>query len=147
MLACPACRKRTFTRREIVGTLGAKCPACGEVARLDSMSRCLLACVLAVSLWSLLLFGNFFYSGYLFVFSTIVLLAGWPLLLAVALPLLALEKAPTGNCFDRRQTIAMFAILIVVAVVIDGLLSYRSAADRADADTMSPEVRTSSVRK
>jgi hypothetical protein len=143
MLACPACKKRSFSRSEIVGAGldgGVRCPSCGQVARLDQMSRCLVACVLAVLLWIMLLYGNLFYSGYLFVFSTIAILAGWPLLLAAALPLLALEKSPGGKCFDRKQSMAMFAILIVAAIVIDGLLSYRSAADRADANTMSAGV-------
>ena len=147
MLACPACRKRTFTRHDISTLGGAKCPACGHLARLDSMSRALVACALGIILWSLLLYGNLFYSGFLFVFSTIVIVVGWPLLLAIAMPLLALEKSPGGVYLDRRQSIAMLALLIVLAIGIDGLLSYRSDADKADADTMSPRVDTTPVKK
>ncbi len=147
MLACPGCRKRTFTRHEISTLGGAKCPACGQLARLDSMSRALVACTLAIILWSLLLYGNLFYSGFLFVFSTIVIVVGWPLLLAIAMPLLALEKSPGGVYLDRRQNIAMLALLVLLAIGIDGLLSYRSDADKADADTMSPRVETTPVKK
>lgn len=147
MLACPACHKRTFTRREISTLGGAKCPACGQLARLDSMSRALVACTLAIILWSLLLYGNLFYSGFLFVFSAIVIVVGWPLLLTITMPLLALEKSPGGVYLDRRQSIGMLALLILLAIGIDGLLSYRSDADKADADTMSPRVDTTPVKK
>jgi hypothetical protein len=122
----------------------AKCPACGELARLDAMSRFLPTCLLALLLWMLLLHGNILYSGYLFLFSTIVILSGWRLLCAAALPLLSLEKVPGGTCFDRRQSIVTLAILIVTAIVIDGLMSYRSDADGALDDAASPSVSASS---
>ena len=108
----------------------AECPACGELARLDQMSRCLVAIVLALLLWILLLYGDIFDSGYLFLFSTIVIVIGWRLLCAAALPVLTLEKSPGHIRFDRRQNIVMLAILIVTTIAIDGLMSYRSDADK-----------------
>jgi hypothetical protein len=147
MIPCPACKRRTFSGR---GMLGAnldgrvKCPACGQLARLDSMSRCLLTCTLALLLWMLLLHGDIFDSGYLFLFSTIVIVSGWRLLCAAALPLLTLETAAGGTCFNRRQSIVTLAILIMTSVVMDGLMSYRSDADRALGDAASPKVRVSS---
>lgn len=102
------------------------------------MSRCLVACMLALLLCMMLFYGNLFYSGYLFVFSMIVILGGWRLLSAALLPLLSLEKVPGGTCFDRRQSIVTLAIMIVVAIVIDGLMSYRSDADKARANAASP---------
>jgi hypothetical protein len=143
MIPCPGCKRRVISSREMLGASldgPAKCPACGQLARLDSMSRCLLTCMLALLLWMLLLHGNIFDSGYLFLFSTIVILGGWRLLCAAALPLLTLEKAAGSTCFSRRQSIATLAILLVTSIVMDGLMSYRSDADRALGDAKSPSV-------
>ena len=141
MIACPACKRRSFTYREMLGASldgGAQCPVCREVARLDQMSRGMIACMLALLLWMLLFYYDVFYSGYLFLFSMTVILAGWRLLSAAALPMLALETVPNGFCFDRRQTLVTLAILLVTAIAIDGLLSYRSAADKAQANAAAP---------
>jgi len=147
MIPCPVCKRRVFSGREMFGASldgRAKCPACGQLAHLDSVSRCLLTGVLAMLLWMLLLHGNIFYSGYLFLFSTIVILSGWRLLCVAALPLLSLEKVAGGACFSRRQSLVTFAILIVTSIVIDGLMSYRSDADRGFRDAASPSVSASS---
>jgi hypothetical protein len=145
MVVCPACNRRVLTHREILAASldgAAKCPGCGQLARLDSLSRCLVGCVLALLLWMLLLQGNLFYSGYLFVFSTIVVLAGWRLLSAATLPLLSLEKLPTCTCFNRKQSLVTLAIVIVTAIAIDVLLSYRSHADKLHANAVPPTVNT-----
>jgi hypothetical protein len=146
MIPCPACKRRIFSGREMLGAGvdgGAKCPACGQLARLDSVSRCLVTCVLALLLWMLLLHGKILYSGYLFLFSTIVIIIGWRLLCAAALPLLSLEQMAQGRSFDRRQNIVTVAILIVTSIVIDGLLSYRSDVDRALGNAEPPSVSAS----
>jgi hypothetical protein len=140
MIVCPACKRRVFSHREIVGVSldgRAKCPACGALARLDQMSRCLVATVLALLLWLLLFYGDIFYSGYLFVLSISVILSGWRLLSALALPILSLEKVPGRTRFDRRQNIVAIAALIITGLVIDGLLSYRSEADKRQATAAS----------
>ncbi len=146
-IACPACKRRSFGGREVLGASldgRAKCPACGRLARLDQMSRCVLSCVLALLLWLMLLHGDILYSGYLFLFSMIVILGGSRLLAAATLPLLSLEKAEGHAGFDRRQSIVTVAILIVLAGVIDGLLAYRSDADRAHDDAPSQGVSAGS---
>ena len=147
MSACPACKRRTFTRHDFLGAGldgTAKCRACGQVARLDAMSRFFVTGVLVLLLWMILLYGNILFSGYLFIFSTIVIFGGWRLLTAAALPLITLEKAPRGTCLDRRQSVFILAIMIVVALVIDGLMSYRSDADKAHANAASPSVNARS---
>ena len=136
MIACPACKRRSFTYREMLAVRLdglAKCPACGELARMDQMSRSLLAIVLALLLWMLLLSAGIFYSGYLFIFSTVVIVIGWRLLSAAVLPVLALEQAPGHTRFDRGQNMVMLATLIVTAIFLDGLMSYRSDADNRHA--------------
>ena len=115
----------------------AKCPGCGALARLDQVSRCLVTGALALLLWLLLLHGNIFYSGYLFMFSMSFIIIGWRLLCAAALPLLSLEHVPGQTRFDRRQNIATIAALMVTAVAIDGLMSYRSDADKRQAAAVS----------
>jgi drug/metabolite transporter (DMT)-like permease len=140
MIACPGCKRRVVTHREMLqagldGRL--TCPACGELACLDETSRCLVTAVLALLLWMLLLHGNFFFSGYVFIVSTIVIVIGWRLLSAAALPLLSLAKAPGHGSLDRRQNIVTLAILIVTAIVIDGLMTYRSDADKRQATATS----------
>jgi hypothetical protein len=147
MIPCPACKRRTFSGQEMLSASldgRAKCPACGQLACLDAMSRFLLTSLLALLLWMLLLHGNIFYSGYLFLFSTVVIISGWRLLCAAALPLLSLEKAGGSACFSRKQSLVTFAILIVTSIVIDGLMSYRSEADRGFRDAASPSVSASS---
>lgn len=147
MKACPACKRRIFTQRDILGSNingWVKCPACDHVARLDQMSRFLVTATLALSLFMMLLYGNIFFSGYLFVYSTIFIFAGWRLLSAAVLPLLALETAPGGFYLNRRQSIVTLVIMIVSAVALDGLLSYRSDADKADAAAAVQRVNTGS---
>ena len=146
MIACPGCKRRIIAYREILGASldGATvCPACGQVARLDAFSRCVVACMLAMLLWMMLFHADLLFSRYLFLFSMIVILGGWRLLSAAALPLLTLEKAP-GTCFDRRQSIVMLVVLIVFAIILDGFMSYRSEADKAYASTASADGDTSS---
>ena len=140
MIACPACKRHVFTHREMLysGLDGrVACPACDELACLDQTSRCLVTGVLALFLWMLLLHGDFFYSDCLFIVSTIVIVIGWRLLCAAGLPLLTLEKAPGHGSFDRRQNLVTLAILIVTAVAIDGLMAYRSDADKRHATATS----------
>lgn len=136
MAACPTCKRRIFVPRDMLFMSidgQAQCRACGALARLDQMSRFLVAAVLALFLWMLLLHGNVFFSGYLFIFSTTAIVVGWRLLCAAALPLLTLEPAPDALRYDRRHDLIAVAALFVTAAAIDGLMSYRSDADRRSA--------------
>ena len=134
MIACPACKRRVVSQRDILNVRvdgHVKCPACGQLARLDSMSRCCVGCIVALLLFMTLLHGGFFYSHYLFLISTVFILGCPRILAAAALPLLTLERAPGSTRFTRRQNLATLGIMMVVAVAIDGLMSYRSPADNA----------------
>ena len=115
------------------------CPVCGEYARLDNLSRCLVTCLLAFMLWLLMVQLQLFYRGYLFVFSMLVILGGWRLLAAATLPLLSLEKAQSRSAFDRRRSVVTVMIMMLVAIAIDGLLSYRSDADKSYAARLAAE--------
>lgn len=146
MISCPACRRRVFTYREmLVANIEgwSTCPVCGQVARLDGLSRTLVGCTLGLLLWYTLYRGELFFSGYLFAFSTLFIIGGWRVVAAALLPLLAIEKAPDGFHLNRRQSMAMFAIIVVVAVAVDGLLSYRSPADKAEAAAAAQRMDTS----
>jgi hypothetical protein len=96
---------------------------CGAFARLDQTSRFLIACPLSLLLWFALLYWDILFSGYLFLFSTIAIFAGWRLLSAAILPALALEKSRDAVFCGRRQTIVSLAIMIVTAIAIDAVMS------------------------
>jgi hypothetical protein len=147
MIGCPSCKRRSFSHVEMLAASldGAlQCPACGELARLDTMSRCVVACLLAIVLSILLLYGNIFYSGYLFAISTIFVLAGWRVLCAMLLPIMSLEKSPESTRFDRRQNMVTLAILIFAAIAFDGFMTSPTDADRARMNAASPNVSASS---
>ena len=108
MLACPRCRRPTFTRRDLVSTAldgTAQCRACGQPVRLDVFSRWLLSCVIALILPGVLLYGDLFYSGHLFVISLVFVFAAWTALSWVLCPLFTLERATTGRPIDRTTGI------------------------------------------
>ena len=118
MIACPACKRRVVGQEELLranldGTV--KCPVCGAFARLDQTSRFLVACPLSLLLWFALLYWDILFSGYLFLFSTIAIFAGWRLLSAAILPALALEKSRDAVWCGRTQTVVSLAIMIVTA--------------------------------
>lgn len=108
------------------------------------MSRFLVGCPLALLLFFALLHGDLFFSSYLFVFSTIFIFGGWRIISALMLPLLALEKAPGGFYLNRRQSVALLALLIVFAIAVDVLLAYRSEADKADIEAATRNASTRS---
>jgi hypothetical protein len=140
MIACPACKRRAVGSADLLWTNldgSVQCPACGGLSRLDQMSRLLVSCPLALLLWLAVLHWDLLFSGYLFLFSTVVILAGWRVLSAVAMPALALERSPDGRVFDRKQTLVSLAIMIATAVLIDSFMSYRTEADSAYAATAS----------
>jgi hypothetical protein len=140
MIACPECKRRVFGQAELLWANldgSVKCPACGAFACLDQFSRLLVACPLSLLLWMAVLYWDILFSGYLFLFSTIVILAGWRLLSAAAMPALALEKSRDGRVFDRKHTLVSLVVMIGTAVAIDGFMSYRTEADNAPGTTVS----------
>ena len=102
----------------------APCPVCGQVARLDLLSRWLISCVIALVLPIILLHGQVFYSGHLFFVSIVVVLGGWRILSFVGLPIFALETAD-GTAIDRRHSLWILAVLIAAAMIFDGFMSSR----------------------
>ena len=147
MMACPGCKRRVIgaadlLRANLDGSV--QCPACGAFACLDQVSRLFVACPLALLLWFALLSWDILFSGYLFLFSTVVILAGWRVLSAVGMPILGLEISRDGMIFGRKQTVVSLAIMIGTAMAIDGFISYRtdSEAGQATAAAARPEARS-----
>ena len=112
---------------------GIKCRACGKIARLDMLSRWMLACLLAILLPMVLLYANVFYSGHLFIVSIAVILGVWRMLSVLAMPILNLELAPRGSRMTERQSAFTLGIIVVAALVMDGFMAYRVDADAAKA--------------
>ena len=80
VLACPHCDRRVFTRSDLLHAVvngAAPCPSCGRGARLDTLTRWLMSCLLAVILPALLLLGEVFYSGHLFLISMFIIFGAW----------------------------------------------------------------------
>ena len=128
MIACPSCKRRVFTRRDILsssldGTV--ECRACGRLARLDVLSRWMIACVIAIILPAVLLYGGLFYSGHLFVASMVLIFGAWRVLSWFGYPLLTLEHATGSVGLDRRQSVFIVVVLLFTAVVIDGFMAAR----------------------
>ncbi len=132
MIACPNCKRRVFTRRDMMcATLdgGARCRICGRIARLDLISRLMISCVLAIVLLPVFMYGGIFYSGHLFLISVVFVLGGWRILSSAGLPFLALEAVAGRASIDRRQSILILVLLLVVAIALDGFMSSRFEGD------------------
>ena len=133
MLACPRCRRYHFTRRDLVSTAldgTTQCPSCGQVVRLDMFSRWLLSCAIALILPGVLLYGDLFYSGHLFVVSLVFVFAAWTLLSWLCSPLLTLERAPTvSRPIDRKTGMLILVVLLAAAGIIDNFMAARFDAE------------------
>ena len=134
--ACPQCGKRAFTRRDLVYTAlegSGPCRLCGRSARLDMFSRWLLACAIALSLSSLLLYCNLFYSGHLFVISCVFIFAAWGALAWLCSPIITLERAPTEPRIDRTTGMLVLVVMIAAAGIFDIFMAARfEAPDRLE---------------
>jgi hypothetical protein len=147
MIACPACKRRVFGQHELLWANldgSVQCRACGAFACLDQVSRLLVAAPLALLLWLAVLYWGILFSGYLFLFSTVVILAGWRLLSAVAMPALALEPSRDGRNFHRKETLVSLAIMIGTATAIDSFISYRTESDAGRTTAAAPRPEPSS---
>ena len=128
MPACPRCRRRIFTRRDLLSTAldgTAQCRSCGQVVRLDVFSRWLLSCVIALILPGVLLYGDLFYSGHLFIISLVFIFAAWAALTWVCCPILTLEPATTGRPIDRTTGVLILVVLLAAAGIIDNFMASR----------------------
>jgi hypothetical protein len=131
VIACPRCRRRVFTRRDLVSAAldgTAACRSCGQIVRLDMFSRWLLSCAIALALPTVLLYGDLFYSGHLFVVSFIFVLAAWTALSWLCCPFLTLERAAPSPPIDRATGVLIFVVLLAAAGVIDSFMASRFEA-------------------
>jgi len=126
VIACPSCRRRVFTRRDIMFATPegvVRCPACGRMARLDLLGRWLISCAIAMILSTILLYGGFFYSGHLFLISIVVIFGSWAALSWVAFPCLMLEPAEDQIILERKHSTLIAALILVLAIGFDSFLA------------------------
>lgn len=127
-IACPSCKRHVITRRDFLyapvdGTT--KCRACGRLSRLDVFSRWMVACLIALVLPSVLLYGDVFYSGHLFLISMFLIFGAWRALTVIGLPVLALETVPDREPIGRKQSLVIAAVLLIGAMTVDGFMASR----------------------
>lgn len=144
-IVCPRCRRPGFTRPDIFySTLDGSvlCRRCGGIARLSMFCRWIISCLLAIVLSIILLYGDVFYSGHLFVVSIFVIFGGWAGISWVAFRYLTLEEAPEHAPITRRQ-----GAVLVVAILLTALLFDRFMASRFEAGARieATELRSGSV--
>lgn len=139
-LVCPSCKRQSITRRDIFCAPldgAAQCRACGQLARLDLLGRWALSSLIALVLPSVLLYGDIFYSGHLFVFSVFFVLAAWRLLCVIAFPLLSLEAVSDRTPIGRKQSVFLAATMLIAMLSIDGFMAskFENGEGYADAAT------------
>ena len=108
-----------------------KCRFCGRTAQLDMLSRWIISCAIALVLPGLLLYGNVFYSGHLFLVSILVIFGGWGILSYIASPVLTLEAVPDSAYIERSKSIAMLAAVLVAAIGFDSFMASRFESEEA----------------
>lgn len=134
MIACPSCKRKVFTRRDMMmTTMGgtAQCRVCRQTARLDLLSRWLISCVIALILSSVLLYGGVFYSGHLFLVSIFVIFGTWALLCWIAFPFLMLEATGNDAPLSARQSLFIAGVILVAAGAFDSFLAARFETEDA----------------
>jgi hypothetical protein len=128
VIACPSCNRRIFTRRDMLHAIvdgGARCRSCGRNARLDTLTRWMMSCMLALILPTVFLFFGVFYSGHLFVISMVIILGAWAILSVVGFPFLTLEVSASQGLIDRSKSVWLLGALFVAAILIDGYMRTR----------------------
>jgi hypothetical protein len=132
VIACPNCKRRVFTRNDMLyasldGT--AQCPVCRRFARLDVVSRWIISCVIALLLPMVFLYAGVFYSGHFFVILIVMVLGASRILCFIGFPFLALEAVARTSAIDRRQSILILAVLMVTSIMLDSFMSSRFDTD------------------
>jgi hypothetical protein len=149
MLACPSCKRRSITRRDILrapldGT--ARCRACGHFSRLDLFSRWIISCLVAITVAAAHLSLGVFYSGHLLVISICLIFGAARGMAWMGLPFLSLEPVPPHVPLDRRQSLIMLGALLIAAVALDGFIASRFEKDEGHGAAQAPsavhQVRT-----
>jgi len=143
-IVCPSCKRRTITRRDFVraGIDGStQCGACGKLSRLHMLGRWTISCAIALFLPVLLLYGDVFYSGHLFVVSIFFVFAAWRALSMLAFPFLALEALPDRTPLGRKQSIALAAVLLIGALTVDAFMASRFEKGEGYADAAADNLK------
>lgn len=127
-IRCPGCKRDVITRRDLLygpidGTT--RCRACGKISMLDLFSRWTISCLIALILPSVLLYGNVFYSGHLFLVSLFFIFAAWRVLLVIGFPLLTLEPARDRRPITLHQSMILAVALLAVALTVDSFMAAR----------------------
>ena len=86
---------------------------------------------------AVLLYGDIFYSGHLFLFSVFFVLGAWRLLCVIAFPLLTLETIPERTPINRRQAMFLAGAMLIAMLAIDGFMAskFEKGEGYADAAT------------
>jgi hypothetical protein len=149
LIPCPSCKRRIYTRRDILYAPlsgAARCRACGKFARLDMLSRWVLSSMLALTLPALFLSGGVFYSGHVLLLTIGLVLAAWRVLAWIAFPILALEPAAAGAAADRHHSMIIVGALLTAAILLDGFIASRFEPEDAAGETR-PASAVYNVRK
>src|SRR5204862_5611675 len=101
------------------------CRACAKISKLDMFSTWAICCLIALVLPSVLLYGDVFYSGHLFVVSLFFIFTAWRVLLVIGFPLLSLVPARDRISITLQQSIFLGGALLVTAITIDGFMAAR----------------------
>jgi hypothetical protein len=133
VIACPSCKRRVFTTKDMWHSSfdgKVRCRACGGSAQLDSISRWMIACMIALVMPSVFLYAGVFYSGHFFVLLIVLTLGAWRALSCIGLPFFTLEAA-SHSPFERKHGIVMLAALIATAIVLDAFMASKFDTDEA----------------
>ena len=109
-----------------------RCRDCGRLARLDLFSRWVVSIMIAITLPGVLLYGDVFYSGHLFVISMIIIFTAWRGMSWLGLPFFGLEAAEGQSPLRPSQSIFIVSLLLVAALVIDVFMASRFDAVAAE---------------
>ena len=143
-LVCPSCKRSSISRRDLfyAGVDGApQCRSCGRLSRLDLFSRWALSSLIALVLPSVLLYGDLFYSGHLFVFSFFFVFGAWRLLCIIMFPLLTLEAIPDRTPIGRKQAMFLGAALLITMLTIDGFMASKFEKGEGYADAAAENLK------
>jgi hypothetical protein len=144
VITCPSCKRRALKGRDMLYASfegETECPSCGRAARLDLPSRWILSCMIAILLPGVLLWGNIFYSGHLFIVSLVVVLGGWRVLACVGAPILSLEPVRIRSTLQRSHGVLVVVVMLTTASALDAFI-----ASRFEAEAPAPAERSVSAR-
>ena len=84
-----------------------------------------MSCLLALVLPIVLLYGDVFYSGHLFLVSIFVIVGGWAFLSWIGFPFLSLETVPGSAPLNPRVSIVILLVLLFAAMMFDAFMRSR----------------------